>query len=166
MPKLQQFLIRHHGALSIGGAVLADLHYTAWASYPEETGGVLLGNRMSGDGLGAAVRQVVGPGPAAIHERRRFEPDHAWQADQVAELWMRDKSLEYLGDWHTHPSGSTALSRLDKDALRVIAAAPDADQANPLMLIVALHPDKTRLGATVFSHGEFRALRVMLDRDR
>jgi integrative and conjugative element protein (TIGR02256 family) len=144
--------------------VLADVHRSAWARYPNETGGVLVGHRMSGDGLGACVQHVIGPGPAAVHEPRRFEPDHAWQAARVAELWTRDESLEYLGDWHTHPGGSTALSPLDKEALRVIAGAPDANQANPVMLIVALHAESTRLGVTMLSRGDFKALRVAIQR--
>ena len=111
--------------------VLAELHRTAWAADPDETGGVLLGHRIPGDGIGASVATVVGPGPAAVHEPRRFEPDYDWQVAQVAELWTQDELLDYLGDWHTHPAGSTTLSPLDKAALRVIAAAPDAHQTNP-----------------------------------
>lgn len=164
VPKLQQLLTRRQGTLSIGPTGFADLHRTAWASYPDETGGVLLGHRMPSDGLGSSVRHVVGPGPAAVHEPRRFRPDHDWQAAQVAELWARDQSLEYLGDWHTHPGGSTTLSPLDKAALRVIAAAPDANQTSPVMLIVALHAESTRLGVTVLSRGEFKALRVAICR--
>lgn len=149
----------------MGRAVLADLHRIAWDSYPDETGGVLLGHRVPANGLAATVQHVIGPGPAAVHEPRRFGPDHDWQAAQVAELWTRDESLEYLGDWHTHPGGSTAVSPLDKAALRVIAAAPDANQAAPVMLIVALHPDTTRLGVRVLSRGEFKTLRVAFRRD-
>ena len=132
------------------------------AAFPDETGGVLLGHRTSEDAPGATVQHVVGPGPAAVHEPRRFEPDHDWQAAQVAELWTRDESLEYLGDWHTHPGGSATLSPLDKDALRVIAAATDARQAIPVRLIVALHPDTTRLGVTALFRGDFKALRVAI----
>jgi integrative and conjugative element protein (TIGR02256 family) len=161
MPKLHRRLTRHRDTLWVPPrTVLADLHRAAWASYPDETGGVLLGHRQPGDGLGATVRYLVGPGPAAIHEPRRFEPDYAWQAAATAELWTTDQSLEYLGDWHTHPGGTTALSQLDKDALRAIAAAPDANQGNPVMLIVGLHPDCARLGATVLSGGALKPLRV------
>jgi len=148
----------------MGRTALADIHRTSWASYPEETGGVLLGYRVSRDGLGAVVRHVLGPGPAAVHEPRRFEPDYDWQAAQVAELWTRDESLEYLGDWHTHPGGSATISPMDKDALRVIAASPDANQTKPVMLIVSLHPDRSRLGVTAFSNGAFKTLRVGIHR--
>lgn len=164
MPKLQRLLTRRHGILSIGPSVLAELLRTAWAAHPDETGGVLLGHRRPSDGLGSTVRHVVGPGPAALHEPRRFGPDQEWQVAQVAELWTRDQSLQYLGDWHTHPSGPTTLSPLDKDALRVIAAAPEANQANPVMLIVALNAESTRVGVTVFSRGEFKSLRVAIHR--
>lgn len=164
MPKLQNLLRRHRGTLLVERTVLADLHRIAWASYPHETGGVLLGHRLLSDGLGARVRHVVGPGLAAVHEPQRFEPDYEWQATRVGELWTDDESLEYLGDWHTHPGGSTAMSPLDCAALRAIAGASEANQASPVMLILAVHPDSTRLGVTALSHGNLNTLRVGIQR--
>ena len=86
--------------------------------------------------------------------------DHEWQADTVAVLWKQDPALQYLGDWHTHPGGGTTLSSLDIQALRTIATAPDARQPNPLMLVVALHPDRARLRATVLSSDRLKPLRI------
>lgn len=165
MSKLPRLLTRHRGTLTLNRVVLADLHRTGWDAYPNETGGILLGHHASVGRFGAVVvRQLVGPGPAAVHEPRRFEPDHEWQAAQVAEHWARDQSLEYLGDWHTHPRGSVDPSPLDRATLRVISAFPDANQPNPVMLIVALHPHRSHLGATVLFCGRaFRTLRVALE---
>jgi integrative and conjugative element protein (TIGR02256 family) len=161
--KLQRLLTRTRGTLVLNRGVLAELHRSGWDAYPNETGGVLLGHQTPADRFGAVVRHLVGPGPAAVHKPRRFEPDHEWQAAQVAQLWTRDQSLEYLGDWHTHPSGSVDLSPMDRDALRVIAASPDADQPHPVMLVVALHPNRSRLGATLLSDGRvFKALRLAI----
>jgi integrative and conjugative element protein (TIGR02256 family) len=160
MSKLQPFLKRRHATLWLSHDVLADLYGTAWADYPFETGGVLLGRRVDSRPLSVLVRHVLGPGPGAHHEARKFEPDYDWQVCRVAELWRDDQSLEYLGDWHTHPGGSPVLSQLDKDALRTIAGSADARQADPVMLILAIQPERSDLGATVFSDGCFTTMRL------
>lgn len=140
--------------------MFVDLYVTAWASYPKETGGVLLGHHAHNDPLSASVQHLVGPGPGARHEARGFAPDHEWQAERVAELWRDDRNLEYLGDWHTHPGGSPGLSPLDKDALRVITRSVDAQQDRPVMLVLALHPDRSSIGATALDGEQFKAVRV------
>ena len=124
--------------LLIPAAVMGELLTEAWRTWPNETGGVLLGvSRPSELRLTAAI----GPGPNASHHPGAFAPDSAWQAQQVAETWKENHTLEYLGDWHTHPGGSPTLSALDRDALHSIADFPAAQQPRPVMLVLALAPD-------------------------
>jgi integrative and conjugative element protein (TIGR02256 family) len=109
-----------------------------------ETGGVLLGSVR---GAEAHVGRLIGPGPAAEHERRSFTPDQEWQAAEVAAAWAANPASRYLGDWHTHPSGAARLSEEDVAAMRIIAANADARNPEPFMLVVALAGDGTvRLG--------------------
>lgn len=68
---------RRPAPLWLPAAVIADMVREAWRTWPIETGGVLLG---SARGAGAQVGRLVGPGPAARHERRSFTPDEDWQA--------------------------------------------------------------------------------------
>lgn len=83
---------------------------------PLETGGVLLGWRRGPDRV---VVGVVGPGPRALHGRHMFLPDHTWQVAQIDRAFARSRGdLDYLGDWHTHPEGSAALSSLDRKTLQ------------------------------------------------
>lgn len=126
------------GTLILAPSVVRALLDEAWSAWPEETGGVLLGTVSR---AGVHVTEVVGPGPGAVHRTTSFEPDADWQAQQVARLWAAGQQLTYLGDWHTHPNGSTALSALDRGAMRTIAASPDAQQTRPVMLVLGLAAD-------------------------
>jgi integrative and conjugative element protein (TIGR02256 family) len=116
-----------------------------WRTWPYETGGIVLGHDH---GTHVAIREVVGPGPQASHARYAFRPDADWQAEQVATAWHTDPTIEYLGDWHTHPGGTTRLSRLDHRTAQAIADAKQARQPAPVMIVLALGQDLTsRVGA-------------------
>lgn len=105
------------------------------ALYPDqETGGLLLGY-WGGDEV--VITTVTGPGPAARRGRTWFEPDSAWQADQLAQVYRESgRTVTYLGDWHTHPGGAAVPSRRDRKTLRRIRSAPEARAPRPLMGIV------------------------------
>src|SRR3712207_2886776 len=98
-----------HRRLTLPGALFASIVDEAYQHFPLETGGLLLGRT----GPERLVTCVIGPGPNATHERFRFNPDQRWQEDAVAAAWKVDRDLEYLGDWHTHPTGRPRLSKLD-----------------------------------------------------
>lgn len=121
----------------------------AWRAWPNETGGVLLGAAGTNE---VRLDVVVGPGPDASHGPCSFAPDSEWQRLRVAEAWEKDHTIEYLGDWHTHPGGGTALSATDRDTLRSIAAYPAARQARPVMLVLAVGRDGSiRIAAQRFA---------------
>lgn len=83
------------------------------------------------------ITDVIGPGPAAKHERFAFTPDTQWQVERIAELYARSgRRLSYLGDWHTHPLGRPTPSHRDRETLRTISRYPDARCPQPLMLIL------------------------------
>jgi len=166
MPRLQRILSRPAGRLTILSTALATLLTDGWATWPMETGGLLLGHRANHHGLDAVAVRVIGPGPKARHERYGFEPDATWQAEQVAIAWTQDSALEYLGDWHTHPAGTTRFSPLDHATARTIAAAPLARQPKPIMVVAALQADlSSRIAAGVLVNGRLRDMAVMIDND-
>lgn len=128
-------LKRPRHRVTIPRHALAEITEHGWSRFPFETGGILLGTAQGHD---IHIRHVIGPGPNATHERYKFTPDAEWQAAQVAELWSTDTTITYLGDWHTHPEGTTRFSHLDEQTARDIAAYDDARQPNPVMLVLAL----------------------------
>lgn len=104
---------------------------------PAETGGVLLGYLPEGSGERVATH-VVGPGPNAIHEEDRFVPDHEYQLAEIARLYEASgRRLEYLGDWHSHPSAEGYLSDKDLRTLDRIAKSRTARVDSPVMLVMA-----------------------------
>ena len=107
----------------------------ARSAFPDETGGVLVGYDA---GNGLVVQAITGAGPNAIHEPHAFEPDHAYQEKEIARLYVRsDRCHTYLGDWHTHPKGSSRMSGKDKRTLRVISKHTPARMPSPVMAILS-----------------------------
>lgn len=112
----------------------------ATAAVPEETGGVLMGYVTLADSRGrrdAVVTDLIGPGPGARASPTSFEPDSAWQIEQIEKVYRRhNRRVSYLGDWHTHPGGRAMPSRRDKDTLASIAAYSPARCPEPIMAIL------------------------------
>lgn len=115
--------------------LLLDLARQANHHAPRETGGVLLGYVATDN---AVVTDALGPGPGARHRRFRFVPDTDYQEAEIARRYEASGRLHiYLGDWHSHPRGRSALSLLDRHTLRRIADAPHARIPSPIMLVLA-----------------------------
>jgi len=50
----------------------------------------------------------------------------------------RDKNLYYVGEWHTHPNGSSMFSSIDLQAMIDIANCSTVNIKNPILLIISL----------------------------
>lgn len=74
-----------------------------------ETGGILLGDDAT-DGI--VVRHAGGPGPNAARGELTFmrDLDHARRLADSA--WSEDRS-QWIGEWHTHPTGALSPSEVD-----------------------------------------------------
>lgn len=129
-------------------------------SYPNETGGVLIG--YVADNAQPVIVAAIGPGPNAHHSPNRFQPDHAWQCAQLEEIYNNSDGLHtYLGDWHTHPNSSPNMSWLDRRTIRAIAKHSPAMCTHPLMLIGGGSPDKWQWLAHRYIG--FRMLGMLID---
>lgn len=104
-------------------------------SFPLETGGMLLG--YIADNRDVVVTAIIGPGPKAIHRRYGFVPDAGYQQAELSAHHLITNGREtYLGDWHTHPRGGTALSPVDKRTLTRIACTASSGIGEPIMAIL------------------------------
>lgn len=106
-----------------------------------ETGGVLMGYWVRPpkelDRAEMVVTSIIGPGPAAVHERWAFSPDHEHQVREMRRLYEASgRYWTYLGDWHTHPEGPARLSDRDRATLGRIASAADARAPCPVMALL------------------------------
>lgn len=125
-------------------------------SFPLETGGMLLG--YIADNGDVVVTSIIGPGPDAIHNRYGFSPDAEYQQMELTSHYLHTNGQEtYLGDWHTHPLGSTTLSRLDKRTLARISRTPSSGIPKPIMGILCGGNSDWAIGV-VRLHGYSRRL--------
>jgi len=123
--------------------------------HPYETGGVLMGyTGLNGD---VVVTDIIYSGPNAIHKRYSFCPDQEYQLEQIANIFYEsNRSVNYLGDWHSHPNTVPDLSMLDKRTLTKIALTPESKCPNPIMVIFGEKPNKWTINAVRFQSGKIR----------
>lgn len=107
--------------------------------YPNETGGIVLGHR---NGFDIVVRNVIDAGPGAVRTTTGMRPDHEYQVRAIQEAFEASEGdVTYLGDWHSHPDGTAAVSDRDRRTLRNIARERDAFCPEPALLILASMED-------------------------
>lgn len=130
-----------HTEVLIPAAVLQAIEAEADRHAPQETGGILLGYPDRANRRLVQITLQVGPGPRAVHEAHRFEPDGAWQERQVAAMYAASGRVStYLGDWHSHPCGSHKPSGLDRSTAARIALCEEARAPHPLIVILHGEP--------------------------
>ena len=131
--------------------IAGDLWLPSWAldvmstdaddAAPNETGGALMGY-ASEDGV--VVTEVINAGPKAVRTPTRFIPDEEYQLAQIATVYERSGRIHtYIGDWHSHPGGLSAYSRIDRSALTVVSGSSDARCEEPVMIILGGEPPWT-----------------------
>lgn len=74
-----------------------------------ETGGILLGCESAN---AIQIRHAGDPGPNAHRAPQNFLRDLLHAQQLAHEAWTRDGS-QWIGEWHTHPSGDLTPSELD-----------------------------------------------------
>lgn len=129
--------------------VFEGMKLLAKASFPLETGGMLLG--YLADNGEVVVKKLIGPGPTAKHGFHHFEPDSSYQQGLLEKYFRESEGqITYLGDWHTHPLGSPVLSVRDKQTLAEIAQSASSKIKHPLMGVLAGSETDWQLAAFQF----------------
>ena len=124
-----------------GEGLRSALTAEACNAFPKETGGLLMGHWQERTAL---ITHVIGPGPHADHKVDAFTPDRDWQYGEIDKLFAASRgSIEYLGDWHTHPKGISYPSETDIDLLTSIANSAESRCPRPLMCILSSQANKT-----------------------
>ena len=142
-------------ASALRDAMIAEAELYA----PCETGGVLLGTSSVGRRL--VVTELVQAGPCAERGRYRFVPDGPWQRQRIAERYQAaGRTLEYLGDWHSHPHGN-GPSSLDRSTAHTIAATRSARCPHPLFVIATRVGRDWDLRAYRYGRRRFRPLALV-----
>ncbi len=103
-----------------------------------ETGGILLGHGPDPDGL-IKVAHVGDPGPGAERRSDFFLRDLHHSRRLAAKAWLADGS-DWIGEWHTHPTGEPQPSLRDLQTYtQILVATPSLEVF--VSLIVTPAPD-------------------------
>lgn len=121
-------------SLKISQNVLDEMHSQALASFPNETGGMLAGH-ISDDCHEAVVECLVIPS--------KTESSHVSflrETEGMEQTWkeLAECGLTYLGEWHTHPNGTTKYSYTDCQAMAGVVSDTNVELGTPLLFIVSL----------------------------
>lgn len=147
-------------SLKISQDILDEMYSKALASFPNETGGMFAGC-ISEDGHEAIVERLVVPS--------RTESTYATfvrKTDGMDQMWIElsEQGLTYLGEWHTHPKGTTQYSNTDYQAMVGIANDKNVALATPLLFIISLKDSGiTDNRAYLYDNGTLLKYESMID---
>ena len=118
--------------IEIQASVFNHIQLQAEAEYPNENGGMLAG-RYSVDRHTVYIEKAVVP-VEKLTGRTMFKRN----ANGLKKVWEQlDKDgLRYVGEWHSHPNGSTQYSSTDLASM--VDIEKEVTIANPLLLIVGV----------------------------
>lgn len=130
--------ISHEIGLSveIGDQLIKRIREAGLAHYPNEFGGVLVGE-YSEDKQTVSVTDTILP-LNYRSSRVSFDRGIDGLKDKLLDFYNADPSRIYVGEWHTHPNASPTPSWTDILAIRQIVASENVKINNPIMLILGL----------------------------
>lgn len=116
-----------------------------------ETGGILIG-RHDADGWMAEVVEATTKPPGSRAGKWWFHRGNVGLGDLLAARW--DSGYHYLGEWHSHPGGSTEPSDTDKRSMRKIAADDAYQCPQPVLIVVGGSVQSIwSISASICQHG-------------
>ena len=124
--------------LNFSEKLISDLSEIAIKAYPNEIGGLLIG-KYSADLKSLNVTEFLLP--------TNYHSSPISFIRNIDSLISKLKALfsvnkHYIGEWHTHPDGSSQYSTTDLNAMINIANTDSVSIENPILLIVALSSNK------------------------
>lgn len=141
----------------LASRVIQRMQVEADAKYDRETGGVLLGKSCGPNCT--SIKHAVGPGPAALHEKDSFHPDHEWQLDEIRRIFRASNgTLVYQGEWHTHPFGASWPSKRDLTTAKHISRYKPARMKNPMMIILSGSFSHWSIACFQYRRGQLRSI--------
>lgn len=123
--------------LFVNANFLKGLYEHSMRYYPEEFGGILVGYYSLSQQT-AFIEDTILP-QTFTRSKVHFERSSQGLKNELEELNNRQPSLEYLGEWHTHPNCSNQPSITDKKAMKKIANSRSVLINNPILLILSIN---------------------------
>lgn len=128
--------------IEIKASVFNQIKLQAEGEYPNENGGMLAG-RYSADRHTVYIEKVVVP-----VEKLTGRTTFMRKTNGLEKVWeqLSQEGLRYVGEWHSHPNGSTQYSGSDLAAM--IDIEKEVAIENPILMIVGVRG--CRLSALTF----------------
>lgn len=128
--------------IEIKASVFNQIKPQAEGEYPNENGGMLAG-RYSADRHTVYIEKVVVP-----VEKLAGRTTFMRKTNGLEKVWeqLSQEGLRYVGEWHSHPNGSTQYSGSDLAAM--IDIEKEVAIENPILMIVGVRG--CRLSALTF----------------
>ena len=126
-------------SLMIEDSLLKKLTKVALQNFPNESGGFLVGY-YSQDFMTLHITDFVLPqqqkSSSFLFERSIIG------IKEVFNKLFTTKKYYYIGEWHTHPNGSSMYSQTDLKAMIEIATCETVNITNPILLILSVSKNK------------------------
>lgn len=126
-------------SLMIEDSLLKKLTKVALQDYPTESGGFLVGY-YSQDFITLHITDFVLP-QQQKSSSFLFERSIIGIKEVLNKLFVT-KKYYYIGEWHTHPNGSSMYSQIDLKAMIEIANCETVNITNPILLILSVSKNK------------------------
>lgn len=122
-------------SLVIEDKLLNKLSCIAIENFPNESGGLLVGN-YSSDFRTLYIKDFITPKiqKKSFFYYRRSVSDLSGFLKKLYE----EKSEYYIGEWHSHPNGNSMYSSTDLQAMISIAQSESVNIENPILLILGI----------------------------
>lgn len=104
--------------------------------YPKEFGGLLVG-RYSENKKEVIIVDTILPKKFAS-SRSGFERETSDLRKTLEQLFQQDPSLNYVGEWHTHPDCLAVPSITDINAMKAIVKGSEVYIECPVLLIITI----------------------------
>lgn len=139
---MKYYLVNDDLYIEINASVFNQIKQQAEVEYPNENGGMLAG-RYSADRHTVYIEKVVIP-----VEKLTGRTTFMRKTNGLEKVWeqLSQEGLRYVGEWHSHPNGSTQYSGSDLAAM--IDIEKEVAIENPILMIVGVRG--CRLSALTF----------------
>ena len=139
---MKYYLASDNLYIEIKASVFNQIKLQAEGEYPNENGGMLAG-RYSADRHTEYIEKVVVP-----VEKLTGRTTFMRKTNGLEKVWeqLSQEGLRYVGEWHSHPNGSTQYSGSDLAA--IIDIEKEVAIENPILMIVGVRG--CRLSALTF----------------
>jgi len=110
--------------------------------YPKEFGGFLIGY-YSEDQKVLRITKNIFPKKYYNTSSLFIRNSEGIESD-LKKLHSNTPSEYYIGEWHTHPNGSSMYSNTDLNAMKKIVQCSSVQIKNPILLILSIMNDEAR----------------------